>query len=446
LGYNNWNLVFMHLIDIPAVIILLGVLVFIHELGHYLVAKWCGVRVETFSIGFGKRLFGFRRGDTDYRVSLIPLGGYVKMAGENPMESRTGDPGEFASHPRWQRFLIALAGPAMNIILALGLYTAIYTFHHQYSAYDKAPVDIFFFTGDSPAQKAGLQAGDRIIKIEDTQNPTWDQAVMSFALNPKQPVDVTVRRGERILSFKVTPDEVGPDKIGDAGIRAPAIIGSVQAGSPAERAGLQAGDILLAVNSTSVHGTDDILNVLQQTKDNPVSLTVWRDGSEMHLTALPQLLDGGSQGKKYRLGFTNGGVDRLPVSVAFNAAYQQCKTNSLLVFKLLSKLIASKNSIKQMSGPVGIAKLSGDAAMQGFATYMEAMAFISLNLAVLNLLPIPILDGGLMLMLLIEGTIRRDISLRFKERMYQVAFVALVLFFSVVIFNDVVKNFVHHVR
>src|SRR5258708_1972828 len=434
----------MHLIDIPAVIVLLGVLVFIHELGHYMVAKWFGVRVETFSIGFGKRLFGFRRGDTDYRLSLIPLGGYVKMAGESPMETRTGDPGEFASHPRWQRFLIAIAGPAMNIILALAVYTAIYTFHHPYSAYDKAPVDVFFFSGDSAARKAGIQAGDRIVKIEDTQNPNWDQAVLSFALNPKQPVDVTVRRGEKILNLKITPDEVGPDKIGDAGIRPPAIIGSVQAGSPAERAGLRAGDILLAVNGTSVRTTDEILNVLQQTKDSPVPLTVWRDGSELHVTATPQLSDAGSQGTKYRLGFTNGGIDRLPLPVAFNAAYQQCKTNSLVVFKLLSKLIANKNSIKQMSGPVGIARISGDAASQGFGEYMGVMAFISLNLAVLNLLPIPILDGGLMLMLLIEGTIRRDISLRFKERKYQVAFVALMLFFSVVIFNDVAKSFVHH--
>jgi regulator of sigma E protease len=427
-----------------ATALVLGVLVFIHELGHYAVAKWCGVRVETFSIGFGKRLFGFRRGDTDYRISLIPLGGYVKMAGENPMEDRTGDPGEFTSHPRWQRFLIAIAGPVMNILLAVSVLTLVYKYHHEYEAFRKLPVDVFFFSSDSPAEKAGIRLGDRITRIENIQNPTWEQAIVSFALNPKQPVDVTVQRGNQVLNMKVVPNETSVDHVGDAGIRPPEVIGTLTLGAPAEKAGLHQGDALLAVNDKSVRETGEILDILQQTKDAPVQLTVWRDGKEMRFTAQPQVTDpGGDQGKKYRLGFVIMAVERLPFPLAFRTACQDSKDNAFLIFKMLAKLIENKNSIKQMSGPVGIAKLSGDAAREGFSSLMLAMAFISLNLAIFNLLPIPILDGGLMLTLLIESILRRDINQKVKERAYQVAFVCLILFASVVIFNDVAKGF-HH--
>ncbi len=434
----------VYLIYPAATALVLGVLVFIHELGHYAVAKWCGVRVETFSIGFGKRLFGFRRGDTDYRVSLIPLGGYVKMAGENPMEDRTGDPGEFTSHPRWQRFLIAIAGPVMNILLAIVVLTLVYKYHHEYEAFRKLPVDVFFFAPDSPAEKAGIRLGDRITKIENIENPTWEQAIISFALNPKQSVDVTVQRGNQVLNLKVVPSETGVDHVGDAGIRPPEVVGTLTPGDPAEKAGLREGDALLAVNDKSVRETSEILDILQQSKDSPVQLTVWRDRKEMHFTAIPQLSDpGGDQGKKYRLGFVIMAVERLPFSLALSTACQDSKDNAFLIFKMLAKLIENKNSIKQMSGPVGIAKLSGDAAREGFSSLMLAMALISLNLAVFNLLPIPILDGGLMLTLLIEGILRRDINQKFKERAYQVAFVCLILFASVVIYNDVTKSF-HH--
>src|SRR5215469_15653812 len=171
------------LIQIVSIVCVLGILVFVHEFGHYAVAKLCGVRVEIFSLGFGKRLWGFRRGDTDYRISALPLGGYVKMAGENPMEDRTGDPGEFTSHPRWQRFLIAIAGPVMNILLAVVVLTFVYRFHHEFIAAAKSPVDVISVAPGSPAEKAGIHRGDRIVRIDDVQNPTWGQAFIEFGLN-----------------------------------------------------------------------------------------------------------------------------------------------------------------------------------------------------------------------------------------------------------------------
>ena len=433
------------MIYLAAVGLVLGVLVFVHEFGHYAVAKLCGVRVEVFSLGFGKRLWGFRRGDTDYRISLLPLGGYVKMSGENPMEARTGDPGEFTSHPRWQRFLIAIAGPAMNIILAIVVLTGVYMFHHEYPAYSRLPVDAFFVAPGSPAEKAGIHPGDRIIKIDDVQNPNWDQALTTFALSPGQPVDVTVRRGDQTLNMKLVPETAGPDRVGDAGLIIPEVVGTLESGFPAAKAGMRSGDILLAVNGTQVRDTSEVLELLQQTKESPVQLTFWRNGERSSITVKPEFSDtADSQGKKYRLGFTVMAVERLPFPAAFTNAYVDCKTNSLLIFKLLGKMIERKVSIRQMSGPIGITKISGDAARQGFSFLMWVMALISLNLAVFNLLPIPILDGGLMLMLLIESLMGRDIKREVKERVYQAAFVFLLLFAAVVIYNDVAKTLPGH--
>src|SRR6202011_4415849 len=174
------------LISIVAVAAVLGFMILVHEFGHYAVAKWLGVRVEVFSIGFSKRLIGFRRGDTDYRISAIPLGGYVKMSGENPMDERTGDPAEFMSHSRWHRFLIAIAGPSMNILLAIFLLTTVYMVHYEYPVFLDQPAVIEGVKHGSPADKAGLQPGDRIVKVEGIENPNGGQVDTKEALSPGQ--------------------------------------------------------------------------------------------------------------------------------------------------------------------------------------------------------------------------------------------------------------------
>jgi regulator of sigma E protease len=430
------------IIDVAAVAFVLGVLVFVHEFGHYAVAKLCGVRVETFSLGFGKRLWGFRRGDTDYRISLLPVGGYVKMAGENPMESRTGDPGEFTSHPRWQRFLIAIAGPAMNILLAIVVWTGVYMVHHEYAAVFKSPVDVISVNPGSPAEKAGIRRGDRIVKIENIQNPTWQQALVRIEINPNQPVAVTLQRNGQKLETTLVPGVSGPDRMGDAGLELPAVAGTVEAGLPAEKAGIRPGDVLLAVDSKPIQGMRDLLQALEKAKTNTVQLSVLRSGQELTFPVTPRLLDTpGEAEKRYRIGISLLQVEKLPFTAAVTQAAEEMKGSSLLVFELVGKLIEHKNPIQQMSSPIGIAKAAGDAATQGWPSLLEVMAMISLQLAIFNLFPIPILDGGLMLMLLIEGLIRRDIKQEIKERVYQAAFVFLMLFAAVVIFNDVLKSF-----
>jgi regulator of sigma E protease len=425
------------IVGVLAILFLLGVLIFVHELGHYAMAKLFAVRVETFSLGFGKRLWGFRRGETDYRISLLPLGGYVKMAGENPMEERTGDPGEFMSHPRWQRFIIAIAGPVMNIILAVAVLTGVNMVHHE------RPIlaNVGVVQAGSPAEKAGIQTGDRIIKIDNVKNPGWEQVWERVAINPKQPIDVTVRRGDRVIDTKLTPAETGPDRAGDAGwlpMKEAAVVSEVMPNNPAARAGLMAGDTITAINGAPVQSSQEMVNRLQEAKGSPVEVSVLRGGKELKFTLRPEL---NAQEKRYMIGIAFN-VDRLSFPQALDAALAECKSNSILIFELVPKMLTGKNSIKQMSGPVGIMQVTYMTAVMGsWPRFLKLMALISVNLAVFNLLPIPILDGGLMLMLLIEGIMRRDIKQEIKERVYQAAFVFLLLFAAVVIFNDVAKHF-----
>jgi regulator of sigma E protease len=439
-------------LNVVAFIFVLGVLVFVHEFGHYAVAKLFKVRVEVFSLGFGKRLVGFRRGDTDYRISLLPLGGYVKMAGENPMEARTGDPGEFMSHPRWQRFLVAIAGPAMNVILALAVLTGVFMFRHEYPAYLDKPAVLGWVMDDSPAQKAGLQAGDRIAVIQEKQNPTWDDVRYKVFGNINQTVELEVQRGNQTLpvplAIRIPEKDNGLDILSELGLvpEGPSVVSKVEPGTPAAEAGIKPGDEIISVNGIKVQSGNAVglYAVLQKSKDATVPITIQRNGETLDLKVTPRLMTGGAQEKQaYRIGVVLPAefhTERLPFTAALNAAAEDCKKNSSLIFRLLGQLFTVKGTLKQFSGPVGIMQESGRAAQAGFIVLLQFMALISLNLAIFNMLPIPILDGGLVLMLLVESVMRRDIKQEVKERVYQAAFVFLILFAAVVIFNDVSKQ------
>ncbi|HET7440152.1 MAG TPA: RIP metalloprotease RseP [Terriglobales bacterium] len=434
------------LISVIAMVVVLGFMILIHEFGHYAAAKFFKVRVEAFSIGFGTRLIGFRRGETDYRISAIPLGGYVKMAGENPMDQLTGDPGEFLSHPRWQRFIIALAGPAMNILLAVGLLTGVYMIRYEHSIYLDKPAVIGWVLPDTPAAKSGIEPGDRIIKIDGVENPTWDQVIPQVALNPNQPLNVTLLRNGHELTKTVVPEPTGLEQYGITGWleEAPAIVTELDPGMPAEKAGIRVGDTIVAVDGQKVHHIAEMVTMLQNTKDKAIEVTVIRNNQPLTFNVKPMLAETeGARQPRYRVGIHSDPttVSRLPFAAAVTKSVEVNKRSSFLILELIQKMVRRKISMRQVEGPIGIGGAVGRAASEkGWMPLLEITAAISLNLGIFNLLPIPILDGGVILLLLVESVIRRDISLAIKERIYQAAFVFLVLFAVMVIYNDLVKT------
>jgi regulator of sigma E protease len=434
-------------IAVLAVAVVLGFMILIHEFGHYAVAKLLGVRVEVFSIGFGKRLLGFRRGDTDYRISAIPLGGYVKMSGENPMDERTGDPGEFLSHPRWHRFLIAIAGPSMNILLAIGLLTFVYMVHYEYPAVLDEPAVIGWVLPDTPAAKAGIQIGDRIVRLDGIENPTWKQIDPKEALSPNQPLDVTIERARKSFETTIVPEAYGINQMGFAGWvpKEPSVtVTDLEKGMPAEKAGMQVGDEILTVDGQPIPALEAMIETLKRTQDKPIQITVRRNGQQKTFAVQPILSDiPGQREKRYRVGIQSlqMKVTTLPLTAAFRKSIEQNKEGSLLILELVQKMIQRKISIRTIEGPIGIGRAAGEAATEkGWTPLMALTAAISLNLGIFNLLPIPILDGGVILLLFVESLMRRDISLQIKERIYQAAFVFLVLFAVMVIYNDLAKT------
>jgi len=435
------------LTSVVAVVGVLGFMILIHEFGHYAVAKLLGVRVEQFAIGFGKRLVGFRRGETDYRINAIPLGGYVKMSGENPMDQRTDDPREFMNHSRFHRFLIAIAGPAMNILLAVFLLTVVYMVHYEYPVYLEKPAVLDGVKPGSAAAQAGLQAGDRIIRVDNIENPTWEQLEPRVWLSPNQPLNILVQRGNRVVETTIVPKPVTSSEVGSAGWfpEDSVVVGRVEAGLPAANAGIKENDRIVALNGQPVHSLESVIDSLQRTKDQPVELTVQRAAQTLNLRLSPVLTKTEDPKEdRYRLGFSNKGeikVTTLPFDKALSLSLSRNRQYSMMILELAKKLVQRKISLRAVSGPIGIAQEAGYAAQQkGWTPLMELTAGISLNLGIFNLLPIPILDGGVILFLLIEGLMRRDISLNIKERVYQAAFVFLVLFAVMVIYNDLLKT------
>ncbi len=437
-------------------LLVLGVMVLVHEFGHFAVAKLCGVRVEVFSLGFGTRLFGFKWGDTDYRVSALPLGGYVKMSGETPGSETTGDPGEFSAHPRWQRVLIAVAGPVANFILAFVLMAGLYMMHNEVEQYLDSPALLDAVPPNSPAGRAGLQAGDRIIRFDTEQNPTWEKLTDRALLDLNTTVPVTVERTvngqtkqfstELLLSDPSRGQDFEIESLGllPRWQDGPVIVEDVMPGNPAAKAGLEAGDGIVAVNGQQVHGVPAISAVLDEAGNKPANLAVVRSGKQFSVTVQPVWTDYGA-GPGYRLGFSAEPppfrVEQLPLPQAVRRSISYNLRYSGYILDILHRMFTHHGAVmQQLSGPIGMARMTGEAAeMHGWEPIIGLTALISLNLGIMNLLPIPILDGGMILLLCIEGLIRRDLKQEFKERVYQVAFVMLILFFAFIMVNDVSK-------
>ena len=442
------------LVSILSMLVVLGIMVLVHETGHFITAKLCGVRVEIFSIGFGKRLFGFRRGDTDYRISLLPLGGFVKMAGEMGGEEASGDPGEFTSRPRWQRILIGLSGPFSNFLLAFALMTGLYMMHNEIDQYLDGPAIVDFVPPHSTAAAAGIEAGDRIIQFGKDHDPDWQHIAIRIGIDGTATVPVVAARTENgstqndtlrlPLAGSMTKDGPDPTALGlePRMQAAPLTVREVEPGYPLVKAGVQAGDVLLSVNGVTLHSTNAVASYLQANGAKPVALAIQRGAQTLRIKVTPVLGEDGKGGSSYHLGFYAEPPPYTVVQQPFLAAaahsYHYNVQSSGEIVEVLRRLFSGRANVKQMSGPVGIARATGEATlMPGWQPIINLMAVISLNLGIFNLLPFPILDGGMILLLLIESVMRHDLNPAVKERIYQVAFVIIVLFFVFVTFNDV---------
>lgn len=450
------------LVSAAAFIVLIGVMVLVHEFGHFIVAKLCRVRVERFSIGFPPRLFGIKIGDTDYCVSATPLGGYVKMSGENMpgenmslegaerelIEAQKADPGALTSHPRWQRILIAVAGPTANMLLALVLMLWYYGWINEVPAVQVKTTTVDWIVPGSPAAKAGLKTGDVIERFGAINHPTWDQVFEQSSISANQQVPVEVKRDGKTadLSLHIPSDAKSEDFVlSDVGLLpkqmpGPIRVAHVLPNTPAAAAGMRAGDGILSVDGHKFHSVESLLAYMKAGNGKPVSVVLLRDGKTLPpVTIKPKKMQGG-----WKLGFdwvpppTENRP--LPFGEAISKANSFCASNSFLIVEVLQRIFVHKVSVSQLSGPIGIAQMAGQAAqMKGWRPKFTLASVISLNLGILNLLPFPILDGGMILFLVIESILRHDINLDVKERIYQAAFVVLVVFFVFIIFNDVTK-------
>ena len=443
-------------IYILSFIFILGSAVILHEFGHFIVAKLFKIRVETFSVGFGPRLFGKKWGQTDYRLSAIPLGGYVKLGGDeanSPIEgagaSDIPEREMFNLRPRWQRILVALAGPVMNIITALAIpFTAAMMYGVPATP---APVVSAMSRGGA-ADVAGLKLGDRIVSFNGSENPKWNTIRGDALLSPGQPLPLIVERNGERIPLTITPTAVTEDGetagymdfVPDYG-EVPVVVREVVPNTPASEAGLKVRDVVLAVNGQPVHSAEQVTQFIRDHKGEPITLTVNRDGQRVDVTATARKLSDGRE----RLGFTPD--EEIPLqSAGLATAASFAVTSNLEILRLtgkaLGQVITGQRSARNtLSGPIGIYNAAAASVERlGWAGVFGMLGFLSLNLGIFNLLPIPVLDGGAIFLLLLEGllaTIGLKLSMTVRERIQQVGFVMVILLMVFVISNDVVKLF-----
>ena len=435
-------------------VLVLGVLILVHEWGHFVVARLFGVRVDVFSIGFGPRLFGFKWGQTDWRISAFPLGGYVRMAGQDITEIDSGDqlptgaPDELMSKPRWQRALISFAGPLINLVFPLILLTGYFALKGEpYSKFEDKSITIANLQKNSPLAKDGVVPGDRIVWFEGKENPTWGSALKTLErLVPGQTVQLTVDHQGETRNITVNASDIPPNEIlfgfpPDA----PIVVSEVPANLPARSAGILPGDVVDAIDGQKLQSWSAFVDTVQRTEGHPFMLTVLRKGQPVTAQITPQRGKNEIGDSAWMVGIVRQAT---PPDVAFRkVSFSQAATQSgqytwhgtRMILDVVGRLVSGQTSPKQLQSFIGIASMAGKAVEEGSYAVIQLMAILSVNLGILNLFPIPILDGGNILLLAMEGIRRRDFSLAFKERFIQVGLVFLLVLFAYVMYNDIVR-------
>ncbi|MCB9377896.1 MAG: RIP metalloprotease RseP [Holophagales bacterium] len=432
-----------HLFDLGRTLVAfafaLGIIILVHEAGHFFAARAFGMRVLAFAIGFGKRIWGFERGGTEFKLCAFPLGGYVKLASEEPGDT-SDDPRDFLNRPRWQRVVVYLAGPLANAVLSIVVIAGLFVVGVDVPALQSIPAEVGTVEAGSPGEAAGIAAGDRIVAIDGKSVDRWQDVAFAVMTSIDRPLAFEIERDGRSVEATVTPHKPADFDFGDAGIYPKVLphVGQVVAGSPAEQAGLHAGDELLAVDGRPLASPSAFVDYVEAHPDESVVVTVGRRGERLDLAVVPAP-DAAGKGK---IGVQLTISQRFPLgralveSVRFN--YDVAKQSLAVIGKIFTREVAAKSAL---AGPIEIAAQSGAAARTGFKSLLYLMGVISLSVGLLNLFPIPILDGGQIVILLVESVLRRDLSVAVKERIAQVGLAMIVLLMVTVLWFDVSKRF-----
>lgn len=431
-GY--WALLY----QIPVGLIGLSLMVFIHELGHFAVAKWTGVKVHTFSIGFGKKLITWRRGETEYCLSAIPFGGYVAMSGESAEDAGYGNSDEFRMKPIPVRMAIALAGPAANLIFAFVILFGLYLAGVQEP---KNVTVVGEVETGSPAEKAGVKPGDVLLRLGQRPVQGWESFMQDVAMGGAAPVPLTLRRDGRDTTLTLVPEMNPKFGIALSGITSEAEIEVYQivAGKPAALAGLKVGDRLLTVDGVKVPSSAALVEMVKGSQGRPLDIEVSRKGETLRFHVTP-VLDGDS----YKIGV--GPVPVVPTELVKRgvgeALAKSWETNygyATLVFRTLSGIFTGAIKPKALSGPIGIVQMIASSLRQSLQKFLEFMALLNTNLAVFNLLPLAITDGGVVLFLILEAIRRKPLALSTQSIINRVGFSFFLMLFLFVTFQDIIR-------
>jgi regulator of sigma E protease len=406
-------------------------------------AKQVGIRVEKFSLGFGPKLFGVKWGDTEYLLSAIPMGGYVKMAGENPDEEIKGEPWEFASRTVWERMRVVVSGPVTNVLLAYVLMALVFSLGRQVPRFYNEPPVIEWVDENSAADRAGLKVGDLILSIDQESMRNWESVYLfvKMAASPTHTFDFLVERNGRRLNIQLTPDATEDGEPGSLGFvhhMAPKV-GLLTPGFPAEAAGLQVGDVITHIDGEPTLHWVKLSQIIHNRPGQELELTVQRDGSTLSINIIPELQEETGIGLIGIQPFQPMVLKRYGLPDAVRYGFKEVNGLFELTMNFLGRVVSGRASSKSIGGPIAIAQVAGSAAASGAADLFWVMSFISLQLGILNLMPIPILDGGLIFFLLVEAILRRPISLKKREIAQQIGLAMIVLLMIFAFYNDIMR-------
>lgn len=436
------------MITIAAGIVMLGILVFVHELGHFCVAKLCGVKVLKFSLGFGPRLVSHKRGETEYMICAIPLGGYVQMLGEG-----VGDQGEdaeidaeeetrsFAKKSIPRRMAIVAAGPIMNLILPFMILPLAYLIGINLPAYLEDPPCVGYIVPGSEADEAGFRKGDCITKISGMDVTTWNDTGPALVNSAGQPIVFTLVRSDGTENLVVDSENGALEGLQSIGLLPgqDAVIGGLAPAMPAAEAGFKEGDRILSIGGREIVSWYELKDAIQEVGGQPVTVVVERDMQQLTIELVPEKVDG-SDG--YLIGVAphyETSFKRFPFGEAVVAGAERSMDLIELTLVFIQKLFAGHVSTSNIGGPITVVQIAGQAAQTDISSILSVLAFLSIQLGILNLLPIPILDGGHLFFYTFELVFRRPLSLRAREWAQQIGLILLILLMVLAFYNDIIR-------